>query len=473
MLSKALAKDPSDRFDRCREFATKLSERAHFDPESDRFTEAGITVEAPRAGTQTQVAVSRPHGESAEQGSPSDAQPPPTGPTKKRRSRRLILVGVAAAVVVVAVLGVIGYIVKPKKHTTTTPATSTQAPVAPPLDGTYRLDGDFSKETSNGAPAPQPNTDNIGWWAYRSSCTSTGCVATGTGLDKNNHQVARTPALTAGFHFVDGHWQSSLSPRQVPRPWCLGANGTVVAGADTETFSWSLEPQPDGTLRGVQTLTVLTNECGNQGKVTSAPFVATRTGDVPPSVTVADPATVTGAPTTSTRVPPVAGPVLDGTFRVDFDYTKQTANGVPAINTVPNDSVRWAFHSMCTSAGCVGAGVALPDEDQQAGTVGAAVVLRFADGHWQDTPYLRPSAFQCPGATNRTVTYTATSSWSLEPRPDGTLRGVQTVTVLTNECGNQGMVYRTPFMATRIGDVPPTVTLADPALFTGPTAPTH
>ena len=59
VLSKALAKDPSDRFDRSREFATKLSERAHFDPESDRSTEAGITVEAPRAGTQTQVAVSQ------------------------------------------------------------------------------------------------------------------------------------------------------------------------------------------------------------------------------------------------------------------------------------------------------------------------------------------------------------------------------------------------------------------------------
>jgi serine/threonine protein kinase, bacterial len=76
VLSKALAKDPSDRFDRCREFATKLRERAHFDPASDRSTGAGITVEAPRAGTQTQVAVARPHGKSAEQGSPSDDEPP-------------------------------------------------------------------------------------------------------------------------------------------------------------------------------------------------------------------------------------------------------------------------------------------------------------------------------------------------------------------------------------------------------------
>jgi serine/threonine protein kinase, bacterial len=87
VLSKALAKDPSDRFRRCREFATKLSERAHFNPESDRSTEAGITVEAPRAGTQTQVAVPKPQGKPAKQGSPSDAEPPPTGATKKRRGR--------------------------------------------------------------------------------------------------------------------------------------------------------------------------------------------------------------------------------------------------------------------------------------------------------------------------------------------------------------------------------------------------
>jgi serine/threonine protein kinase, bacterial len=39
VLSKALAKDPNDRFDRSREFATRLSERAHFDPESDHSTE--------------------------------------------------------------------------------------------------------------------------------------------------------------------------------------------------------------------------------------------------------------------------------------------------------------------------------------------------------------------------------------------------------------------------------------------------
>jgi serine/threonine-protein kinase len=51
VLSKALAKDPTHRFDRCRDFATKLSERAAFDAESDRGTEAGPTVAAHATGS--------------------------------------------------------------------------------------------------------------------------------------------------------------------------------------------------------------------------------------------------------------------------------------------------------------------------------------------------------------------------------------------------------------------------------------
>jgi serine/threonine-protein kinase len=57
----------------------------------------------------------------------------------------------------------------------------------------------------------------------------------------------------------------------------------------------------------------------------------------------------------------------------------------------------------------------------------------------------------------------------LEPQPDGTLRGTETETVLTNECGNQG-TWRTPLSVTRTGDVPRAVVLADPALFAAPPA---
>ena len=85
-------------------------------------------------------------------------------------------------------------------------------------------------------------------------------------------------------------------------------------------------------------------------------------------------------------------------------------------------------------------------------------------------PRLAFSSAQCSG-TNQTVTFTATGSWSWEPQPDGTLRGVETHTILTSECGTQGTVYRTPMVVTRVGDVPPGVILADPTLFMAPTAP--
>ena len=66
-----------------------------------------------------------------------------------------------------------------------------------------------------------------------------------------------------------------------------------------------------------------------------------------------------------------------------------------------------------------------------------------------------------------------TVAWSWEPQRDGTLRGTDTMTVLTNECGTQRNVYRqTPaFDHQRTGDVPPAVVLADPALFLSPPAP--
>jgi serine/threonine protein kinase, bacterial len=68
VFSKAPAKDPADRFDRCRDFAAALGERAGIHSESDRSTEAGPTVAAPITGSETQVAVDRSPGESAQPG---------------------------------------------------------------------------------------------------------------------------------------------------------------------------------------------------------------------------------------------------------------------------------------------------------------------------------------------------------------------------------------------------------------------
>jgi serine/threonine-protein kinase len=372
---------------------------------------------------------------------------------------------VALAVAALTAAGVIGYVVH-RTHNTTSTSAGTAGPPAAVLNGTYRAVFDVTKRTINGAPiAPPPNADTVNWWALRSLCTSTGCVATVVGLNKSNPQVLDpTASYVRDYHFADGHWQEAPYRRQVNYNSCLGENGTIVAGARTELNTKSLEPQPDGTLHGVSTDTVLTNECGSQGVVSQVPFVVTRTGDVPPGVAVPDPAGVTAAPTTNTSAPPAAGPVLNGAYRVDYDFPAQTVNGAPGIGPATKESHWWAFRSSCTSTRCVATGAGLADNNRQEPS-GSADVVQFTDGRWQDTPYLEDPMPCHTAGTGNDSTETETIGWSLEPQPDGTLHGTQTATVLTNECGHQRYVYKTPLVATRIGDVPPAVILADPTLF--------
>jgi serine/threonine protein kinase, bacterial len=461
VLSKALAKDPHDRFNRSREFATKLRERAHFDPETDRSTEAGITVEAPRTGTQTQVAVARPHRKSAEQESPSDAQPPPAALTKKWRGRRLILIGAAAVVVIVAIFATF-YVVERKNN-----IASKSPPRAAVLDGTYRLDYNSAQQTVMGSPNPppasEPQTDTV-WIAYRSTCTSAGCVATGTSLDKNNRQNPSTPSSTSEYHFFDDQWQRLPRRTQVQHQNCSVIDDNEVPGSDTGLVTVSMQPQPDGTLRGLETLTILTSDCGSQGLVRQTPVIATRTGDVSPGVTVADPATVTTVPTNSASRPAIAGPVLDGTYRVDYHYANTTLNGVP--HPEADKTVWWAFRSTCTPNGCVATGAELDRANHQEAT-GSPRVLQFNDGRWQDVPTTSriPCAATGPNPQGIRDQNTITNSWSWEPQSNGTLKGLSNTEMRSNECGLGGLSAVTPIVATRVGDVPPAVVLADPALF--------
>ena len=144
------------------------------------------------------------------------------------------------------------------------------APSAPPLNGTYRLDYDRAKQTSNGVI--RNNGGVTSWWAFSSACTATGCAATGTKLDDASHQWAKTTGTgnTGVLHFVDGHWQAE--PRQV-QVQCRKSTGGPMS-TQSETVVWSLTPEPDGTLRGVQTQTVQSNECGSQGATLRIPVVA-------------------------------------------------------------------------------------------------------------------------------------------------------------------------------------------------------
>ena len=191
-----------------------------------------------------------------------------------------------------------------------------------PLNGAYRLDYDRAKQTSNGVI--RNNGGVTSWWAFSSACTATGCAATGGKLDDASHQMAKTTGTgnTGVLHFVDGHWQAE--PRQV-QVQCRKSSGAPMS-TQSETVVWSLTPEPDGTLRGVQTQTVQSNECGAQGSMLRIPVVASRGGDVPPGVKLADPAQAVDA--TARRhgkpSPPVLGGVCSDVDKLSYDSTANT-----------------------------------------------------------------------------------------------------------------------------------------------------
>ena len=151
----------------------------------------------------------------------------------------------------------------------------------PTLEGTYRLDFDDMHATINGNSSGSTHPHST-WWAFRSMCKPSGCVATGTQLDEKNHGLAQTEGGgdRAVFHFRDGRWQEA--PDQT---WdrCGGTAKTTVMAVV------SVEPQPDGAPRGTETDTVVGNECNAQGTVIATPLVLTQIGDAPIGV-VADPA---------------------------------------------------------------------------------------------------------------------------------------------------------------------------------------
>jgi serine/threonine-protein kinase len=107
----------------------------------------------------------------------------------------------------------------------------------------------------------------------------------------------------------------------------------------------------------VQSQTVQSNECGGQGATLRIPVVATRTGDVPPGVVVADPAqavATTAAPST-TAAAPVLGGVCNDVDKLAYDSTANEQI-VCEANTWDKAPATTGVHPVGTS--CAGPNVA-------------------------------------------------------------------------------------------------------------------
>lgn len=464
VLTRALAKSPADRFASCAEFARSLS-----------------AITAPQglsATAHTQVAPVAQAQTSSPPDTSSSAQPR-SGYRRARWAIPLVILLLATAGVVVAA----------RKHQQFGAAT----PPTAVLDGIYQLAYRYDLGTLNGALAPRPDpastspaadgeppssspepappsaSPDVTWWAFRSQCTPDGCVAAGAKLDAADHTIADKSGATITLRFVDDSWQSESRQERVQYSECGVQNGKRPPGADTEKTVWTWHPQPDGTLRGLYTNTVLTNECGLQGSVKQVPVTVTRTDDVPIGIATADPAAISASPpnTTPPPTPTPGGPVLDGAYRLDYDDANRKINGVITPVTEGPRHDWWAFRSWCGSTGCVATGVGL-DADNNQVPITIQDVLHFVNGQWESNA-IDELVPMCTVTRNgqtgpeQSPTYHSIKTWT--PQNDGSLLGMDTVTVMTNECGQQGTVYEHPFVARRMGEVPPAAVLADPQLF--------
>jgi serine/threonine protein kinase, bacterial len=469
VLERALAKRPEDRFESCSAFA-------------EAFHSVATSYEQP-AIVQTMA---------APVGRRNAAPPISTLSTGRSRGRRLVRWAIPIAVVALIAAGgaVVAY-----RHQGVRGA----APPAPPaavLDGMYQLSYSWQLQTLNGAPAPPttapasppdthaifppqtpapppppapapapaPDSNSNTWWAFRSACTSAGCTATGTKLDFTNHSVADKSGGTVELHYIDGQWLSTPNRESQHYEQCAVDNGKRVPGSDTEAYVWTWRPQPDGSLRGVWTNTVLTNECYLQGSVKQAPVTVSRTGDAPGGVQIADPRAV---PTPSAAAPPAPGPALDGTYRMDFDSANQKINGVITPADAPWQPDWWAFRSLCGATGCVATADEV-DANNISVPTNVSDVLHFGNGQWQSAPneLLIPTCTVTRNGVTGPEQYPTNryaKTWT--PQPDGSLHGMWSLKVISNECEQQGRTVEVPFVATRVGPVPPAANIADPRLF--------
>jgi serine/threonine-protein kinase len=340
VFARALAADPADRFASCRAFADAATEHGGVSvgdqgpdsasvaefltwPDLDDLAGARSAAKLQPAAWHKEAAStptrSAPKGVTPsflDSSAATTAAARETGdrrfaPPSRRSPRRLVLA--AAAAVLVAALFVVAFLVARKMdsnaaQTASAPAgapapepavapTSVNPPTPPaPLDGTYRLEVDRSKQTFNETPDPQPPDANS-WWAFRSSCTPSACSAAAVQLDDNDLSRVKTPdGQPVLWDFRDGSWIARPTTGRVA---CVGPSGAASKQASSQVLT--LRPQPSGDLTGEMTLTVQGNGCHQQGAVIRAPAVATRSGDVPPEVILPDPVTIlatSGAPTT-------------------------------------------------------------------------------------------------------------------------------------------------------------------------------
>ena len=232
VFAAGMAKEPSDRFGSCREFAEQLSQQRSAPSLHAQHTRLALGASAPSLA------------------------PPEAPPAGKRRRGVLIgaLVGVAL-LIAGGVFAVVTLVRQPDSGTN-----------AGPLAGTYRTDfGPIVRLEETADPNAAPELTAA--YGLRSVCRSSGCVATASRL--SGPPVAMP---TMVFDQIGGHWMA------------VALQTDQCRDASAEYWQvFTLQPRPDGTLVGEYTATAAKG-CADKRTVT-----LTRTGGVDDGK-VADPA---------------------------------------------------------------------------------------------------------------------------------------------------------------------------------------
>lgn len=155
---------------------------------------------------------------------------------------------------------------------------------------------------------------------------------------------------------------------------------------------------------------------------------------------------------TSPQPPKATGPTFDGTFSARLGL-RTTVQGVEVPDTAA--TVKWVTHSSCADAGCITTAteVAPPDvEDPRP----PKMVFDLVDGHWVS---VREVPSQCMTAKGEAIDVSGWQTYSLDPRPDGTLVGTY-----TNRSSVGGACHNSTqsVTLTRTGDADAGVEVSDP-----------
>jgi len=146
-----------------------------------------------------------------------------------------------------------------------------------------------------------------------------------------------------------------------------------------------------------------------------------------------------------------ADPVLDGTYRLEFDGANRTINGV--ASPIANTSATYSFTSSCAGDGCVAHAILLNSNDTEAVSAhNPDLTLQFVDGAWQmSLQYDSP----CEEGGDRNQLL----SWTLTPQGGADLlSGTRTVATIGNSCaGDEPGPLAQPMTATRVGSAAPGV----------------